>query len=150
MGGKAEYDEHGNQVTTTYVGLDGKPTLLGSGVAIFRSAYNAEGKATRMSYHGVKGEPVLHRDGNHAWEVQYDERGNAHLDHLSLAWMESRPWWPRVMLRMKSTYDARGRKTRQSLLTGRMANRSCTRMATMPGNRSTTSAETKPGRPLSE
>ena len=74
-GWEAEYDERGNETSTTFLGLDGKPGLMPGRFAIVRASFDPRGNITRQTYHGVNGEPVLHKDGYHGWEAAYDERG---------------------------------------------------------------------------
>jgi hypothetical protein len=76
-GWEAQYDERGNRIAITYLGLDGKPTLVSDGYATRKATYDARGNVIGMRYHGVNGEPVVsHKEGYHGWKAQYDERGN--------------------------------------------------------------------------
>jgi uncharacterized protein CbrC (UPF0167 family) len=76
-GWQAEYDDHGNQTLETYLGLDQKPASVADGYATIRMAYDARGKLIRKTFHDVKGEPVVSKEnGYHAWEAEYDEKGN--------------------------------------------------------------------------
>ena len=111
-GWRAEYDEQGNQTSTTYLGLDEKPTLLADGYAILRMAYDSRGKQTEARFFGVNGEPVLSKEkGYHGWRTEYDERGNQ-TSAMDLG-LDGKP-----MLRadgvaiLKMAYDARGNLTR--------------------------------------
>ena len=78
----------------------GRPFSLTSGIAMFKSVFNEQGKATHVSYYGINGEPVVHKDGNHAWEVQLDDRGNS-LVTIFWASMESPRGWPPVTRRSR-------------------------------------------------
>jgi len=83
---EADTMDPGTRVATVYVGLDGKPTLLRSGVAIFRSIYNAQGQGDAETCHGVKNEPALHRDGNHAWPSNMTIAAIASLRPILVGW----------------------------------------------------------------
>jgi hypothetical protein len=75
-GWEAQYDERGNQIAKTYIGLDEKPSLLADGYATLKSTYDPRGSIAGQSYHGVNGEPVVsHKQGYHSWEARYDWRG---------------------------------------------------------------------------
>jgi eukaryotic-like serine/threonine-protein kinase len=76
-GWKAEYDDHGNPTSWTFLGLDGKATPIADGWATVRWAYDARGKEIRQTFHGANGEPVLSKkDGHYGWEAEYDENGH--------------------------------------------------------------------------
>jgi hypothetical protein len=109
---KLQYDERGNKVVTTYLGLDEKPTLL-HGFATMRQTYDARGNVTRETYHGVDGEPVVLQMGYHGWKARYDERGNkVATTYLSL---DDKPTLgANGYATVKSTYDERGKETRRS------------------------------------
>ena len=77
-GWEAKYNEQGKRTVVTYLGLDGKPTTIADGYAIFKSSYDTRGNVTGETYHGVNGEPVLSKEkGNHGWEEEnnYDVHG---------------------------------------------------------------------------
>ena len=73
-GWKAEYDNRGREIKSTWLGLDGKPMAL-EGYATYRKEYDARGKAWRTTYFDTAGKPCLHKDGNHGWEADYDDLG---------------------------------------------------------------------------
>src|SRR5882724_8175313 len=107
-GWDAEYDEQSKLTVETHLGLDGKPTLLADGYATLKMTYDARGNRTRMRFYGVNGEPVLSKkDGNHGWEADYDKQGHqtiiTYIGPTSIA---------DGYATMKSTYDARGNRTR--------------------------------------
>jgi CTP:molybdopterin cytidylyltransferase MocA len=111
---EAEYDERGNEIVLTYIGLDGKRTLLANRYAMLKSTYDARGNMTGRSYHGINGEPVVSRkDGYHGWEERYDERWNP----IATTFVGSNGQ-PTLLAdgyaTLKSTYDARGNMTGQS------------------------------------
>jgi hypothetical protein len=111
-GREAEYDEHGNQTVETYLGLDGKPTLVADGYATVKSAYDARGNTTRLRFYGVNGEPVLSKeDGYHGWDAEYDEHGNRTV--MTYLGLDGKPTLVADgYATVKSAYDARGNTTR--------------------------------------
>jgi hypothetical protein len=75
-GYEAQYDDHGNQTTKTYIGLDGKPFRLSDGYATVKSEYNSRNQITRQAFYGTTDQPVLWKNSYHGGKWQYDERGN--------------------------------------------------------------------------
>ena len=113
-GWDADYDKQGHQTIMTYLGLDEKPMPLADGYATVKWTYDARGNRTRLRLYGVNGKPVLSKEyGHHGWDADYDEHGNETVEtHLGLDGK------PTVLAdgyaTVKSTYDARGKITRQT------------------------------------
>ena len=109
-----QYDERGNPIAITYIGLDGKkPTLCADGYATVKLTYDTRGNMTGQSLHGVNGEPVLFKDGYHGWEAQYDERG--HQIAMTYLGLDGKPTLLGDGFATKKwTYDARDLVTRES------------------------------------
>lgn len=83
-GWDSDYDEHGNETITTYVGLDDKP-LVHDGLATMERTYDAAGREIRRVFKGVNGEPALYKDGYHGWEAKFDEVGrNTETKYMGL------------------------------------------------------------------
>ena len=51
--GKGEYDEQGNLIVTTYLGMDGKPMSSLMAMRRLRMAYDRHDKVIRRSIYGV-------------------------------------------------------------------------------------------------
>lgn len=75
-GWDAEFDEHGNQVLETYVGVDGKPIDRDFGVAITKVAYDVLGRWKSIFHFNSSGLAATSSDGIHGKLAEYDERGN--------------------------------------------------------------------------
>ena len=54
-----EYDENGNNIRTTYLGLERNPVLVYGGYATEEKVYNEEKKVTEVHYLGTDGEPTF-------------------------------------------------------------------------------------------
>ena len=104
--------ERGNQIAFTYLGLDGKPVLLSSGIATLRSVFNEQGKETRVNYYGIReNRPCTATAIMPGSGVR--RSGNALV--TTFLGLDGKPTWVAAgYARLKSTYDNRGRKTRQS------------------------------------
>jgi hypothetical protein len=106
---EAAYDEQGNPIIMTFLGLDGKPMSLDDGFATVKSAYDSRGNVTQITFYGVNGEPVVSKkDRCHGWEAAYDDQGNqtvmTFLGPTSLA---------DGYATKKSAYDSGGKVTEQ-------------------------------------
>lgn len=74
-----EYDEAGNALKTTYLGMDGQPVTTKSGYAILRRTYYDRepiaGKVENEYYFDVKDEPKALSHGQYGLHNEYDEKG---------------------------------------------------------------------------
>jgi hypothetical protein len=113
-GFEAHYDEQGNQIVETYIGLDRKSMLTADGYATVRMGYDLRSKLTLMRFYGVQGEPVLSKgDGYHGSQAQYDEQGNKTV--VTYIGLDGKPM-PIAdgYATVRMAYDARGNVVRQT------------------------------------
>lgn len=66
-GWEAVHDQEGHEISHTWLGADGTPTLLAAGYAKVQRRFS-QGTEVERAYFGTKGEPVLTKTGYHRWQ----------------------------------------------------------------------------------
>jgi len=73
-----EYDDNGNRVKQTNLGLNGEPITSDKGVATVVSEYDDRGNQIKVTYLDTEGKPCLYLDDGEAYhgiEASYTDRG---------------------------------------------------------------------------
>ena len=103
----------GDRTVLTYLGLDGKPMLIGDNYATMKSTYDAHGNVLRQTFHGVNGEPIQFTDGYYGREAEYDQDGNRTL--VTYLGLDGKPMLiADGYATFKSTYDTHRNVLRQT------------------------------------
>jgi YD repeat-containing protein len=75
-GGKTEYDDHGNEIVKTWIGLNGKAMKMKSGYATIRKKYDSNRNTTKWACFDEKGQPTSDQtDGTHKIRYEYNQLG---------------------------------------------------------------------------
>jgi hypothetical protein len=75
-GSNLEYDDRGNNILTTYVGINGKVRNNVFGIATNKGTRDARGNLTSVRYFDRLGKPAVLEDGASGWDATYDDYGN--------------------------------------------------------------------------
>ena len=72
---KRKYDAVGNEVSTSYYGIYGRPSKHIGDIHRYEYRYDENGNKTRVYFFGVRGQPVADEKGIHAYKYAFDHRG---------------------------------------------------------------------------
>lgn len=76
---RQDYDEHGQEVSEAYHGIDGKPVMCGDAdngcpFHLSKNIFDKDGRRTGSRLHGLQGEPVLAGGGVAGFDLVYNGR----------------------------------------------------------------------------
>jgi len=72
---KYTYDQRGNVIDYAYLGIDGKPALVSSGIAEIRRKLDARGNVVEYATYGIDGKPILNSTQSAGWRKRYGSLG---------------------------------------------------------------------------
>ena len=68
-----EYDDKGNNIRISYLGIDDKPMIMANGYAIEEKEYNENGQNISVRYYDTEGNPILTKLNGYGKTIEYSE-----------------------------------------------------------------------------